>query len=177
MLDVLDVLDAAHPGGPWRLVGSSMGGWLAARWAELHPEKVDRLLLLCPAFGLIERWAQKLGPQILAGWESAGTIEIPDASGQRIRMGWNFVADARRHPLVPEPRQPTVIVHGTADTMVPIVSSEAWIAAHPGNALHVVDDDHGLAATIPTIHALVDAFLREPELVPPEHAVRRVASA
>lgn len=174
MLDVLDEMDAAHPGGPWRLVGSSMGGWLAARWAELHPEKVDRLMLLCPAFGLVERWALKLGPQILAAWESAGSIEVPDANGQRVRMGWNFVSDARRHPLVPEPRQPTVIVHGTADTMVPIESSEAWIAAHPGNAMFVVDDDHGLAATIPTIHALVDAFLREPGEITPEAAIERI---
>jgi len=176
MLAILDELDASHPGGPWRLVGSSMGGWLSARWAELNPDKVDRLILLCPAFGLIERWAEKFGPTTLAAWEARGELEIPDANGRRLRMPWEFASDARRHPLVPTPPQPTIVVHGTADTIVPIDSSEAWIAAHPGNAMFVVDDDHGLAATIPTIHALVDAFLREPGEVTPEAAVERVTS-
>ena len=26
----------------WRLIGSSMGGFVASRWAELHPERVER---------------------------------------------------------------------------------------------------------------------------------------
>jgi pimeloyl-ACP methyl ester carboxylesterase len=30
------------------LIGSSMGGYIAARYAELHPEQVAKLVLLCP---------------------------------------------------------------------------------------------------------------------------------
>jgi len=44
MLRAVDELDRragdAAQGGRWGFVGSSMGGWVAARWAELHPERV-----------------------------------------------------------------------------------------------------------------------------------------
>ena len=46
-LAALDELAASHPQERWRIVGSSMGGYLAARWAQLNPRRVERLLLLC----------------------------------------------------------------------------------------------------------------------------------
>ena len=63
MLAAVDEMDgrARAEGQTWRFVGSSLGGWLAARWAELHPERVDRLLLLCPGFHLAERWPHLVG--------------------------------------------------------------------------------------------------------------------
>lgn len=45
---------------PWNtkikfcLIGSSMGGYLSCRWAQLHPERVESLFLLCPAFHFVE---------------------------------------------------------------------------------------------------------------------------
>ena len=41
-LSALDAMAAASPDARWRLIGSSMGGYLAARWAELHPRRVER---------------------------------------------------------------------------------------------------------------------------------------
>eukprot|EP01100_Stratorugosa_tubuloviscum_P002821 TRINITY_DN1668_c0_g1_i3.p1 TRINITY_DN1668_c0_g1~~TRINITY_DN1668_c0_g1_i3.p1 ORF type:complete len:119 (+),score=56.45 TRINITY_DN1668_c0_g1_i3:118-474(+) len=35
---------------PWRIIGSSMGGLIAALWASKNEQAVDSLLLLCPAF-------------------------------------------------------------------------------------------------------------------------------
>jgi pimeloyl-ACP methyl ester carboxylesterase len=34
---------------PYHLVGSSLGGQLAVQYASLYPEKIDRLVLLCPS--------------------------------------------------------------------------------------------------------------------------------
>ncbi len=48
MLGEVDRMAARSPGELWCLVGSSLGGYVAAYWAERNPSLVRRLLLLCP---------------------------------------------------------------------------------------------------------------------------------
>ena len=92
MLAGVDRLDAttAAAGGDgetplgWGLVGSSMGGWVAARWAELHPEKVSRLLLLAPGLDLPNRWRGLLSAAELQDWERSGRRLVNDAAGTSI---------------------------------------------------------------------------------------------
>ena len=50
----LDVIERRMRGRAGVLLGSSMGGYLAALYAERHPE-VDRVVLLAPAFDF---WAR-----------------------------------------------------------------------------------------------------------------------
>ena len=45
-----------------RLIGSSMGGYLAALYAARHPE-VSRVMLMAPAFGFARRWPLRLGEE------------------------------------------------------------------------------------------------------------------
>src|SRR5690349_12966289 len=45
----LRVVESALRGTPARILGSSMGGYLAALYAAAHPE-VEKLVLLAPAF-------------------------------------------------------------------------------------------------------------------------------
>jgi uncharacterized protein len=49
------------------LIGSSLGGYLAALYASRHRE-VARLMLLAPAFAFFELWTNELGPERLALW-------------------------------------------------------------------------------------------------------------
>ncbi|KAL3927013.1 MAG: hypothetical protein SGPRY_003020, partial [Prymnesium sp.] len=42
---------------PLGLIGSSFGGWAAAAYAERHPGRVHRLLLLCPVSWEVAKWA------------------------------------------------------------------------------------------------------------------------
>src|SRR5262245_39461865 len=49
------------------LIGSSMGGYLAALYAAQHPA-VRRLVLFAPAFGFGRRWPERLGPERVAEW-------------------------------------------------------------------------------------------------------------
>lgn len=44
LLDVITELNAVKP----ILIGASLGGWLAARFAAAHPDLVGKLVLLCP---------------------------------------------------------------------------------------------------------------------------------
>lgn len=150
-------------GGPptarWSLVGSSFGGYVAARWAELHPERIGRLLLLCPGFDLVDRWPEMLGKQAMARWEREGELEFPDGAGRPTPVHWRFIEDFRRHPPAPGVPCPTRIVHGTRDEVVPIESSRRYAATRPHVDLVAVDDDHGLLGSLEAIGREAHGFL------------------
>lgn len=154
---ILGALDALHRRGPeakWCLIGSSMGGYMAARFAAEFPDRVHRLLLLCPGFLLVDRWPSVFGQEAFADWERDGRLSVPDASGVAKPLHWGFIEDARTHPGQPEVSCPTHIVHGISDEVVPLESSRQYVGDHPEVVLHEVEDDHGLVASLPTIQAL-----------------------
>ena len=150
ILDALDAMYLANP-KPWHIIGSSMGGYLTARWAQEHPERVGAMVLLCPAFDLPGRWEADHGTKLMQGWETAGSLPIPDATGTPKHLKWSFIDDARRHPTHPAASVPTLIIHGRQDETVPIESSRAYADVHSHIELIEVDDDHGLAASIDRI--------------------------
>jgi pimeloyl-ACP methyl ester carboxylesterase len=164
ILKELDRLAASDgPSGPrWRLAGSSMGGYLAARWAELHPRRVDRLALLCPGFDLPARWPAIVGEQAMRDWESRGTIELEDAVGKPRPVHWEFVTDARTHPPYPSPSCPVLILHGTRDEVVPIERSRTFAAQQPEARLVELYDDHSLAGSLERVTEECLRFLVEP---------------
>src|SRR5207249_4768670 len=63
---------AAH-GDPVALIGSSMGGYLAALYAARHRE-VERIVLLAPAFRFSKRWNERYDAHELEKWRREGTI-------------------------------------------------------------------------------------------------------
>lgn len=147
----LDHLARLTASGDWCLIGSSYGGWLAALFQARHPERVRRMLLLCPGFGLTERWPSLLGPELMAQWERTGWL--PLERGERLHH--SFLERCR--PLDPAPAVtcPTTIVHGRYDDVVPFESSAAYAKLHEHIELVAVDDDHGLTASVDRIEALV----------------------
>ncbi|MDH3591799.1 MAG: alpha/beta fold hydrolase [Planctomycetota bacterium] len=155
LLDWIGALDEARgPGAPpLRLIGSSYGGYLSARYAELHPSRVERLLLLCPAFDMHARWPLIIGRDGRAEWEREGTRVIPDAAGRVHRMPWSFVVDAESHPPYPIVNGPVTILHGERDSIVPIEYSHRFLEKVPHARLVEVDDDHSLRGS-------KDEFLR-----------------
>jgi pimeloyl-ACP methyl ester carboxylesterase len=161
MLAGVDELDASLGAGrrladgAWGLIGSSMGGWLAARWAELHPERVARLVLLAPGLDLPQRWREVISPAELAAWERRGWIEGPRPGRESIRLHWGFMEEARRQPPLPEPRCPTLILHGSRDTVVPLAVSESFARSRPHVTLEALDDNHDLLVTFPRILARI----------------------
>lgn len=96
----------------WVIIGSSLGGLMAAMFTCQHPHQVARLILLAPA------------------------LIWPD-----------FVA-APPPPVA----VPTVIYHGRDDTVVPLESVQTIAPQIFTNlTFHVVEDDHGLHATVMAI--------------------------
>ena len=157
-LEAFDLFDSLDRSRKWCLAGSSMGGYLAARWAELHPERMHRLVLLCPGFNMHRRWPTLVGPDNMARWEAEGSLMLPGPTGDLRPVGWQLVADALTHPPVPEVPCPTLIIHGSQDEIVPIESSRRYAGARDHVELLELDDDHPFNACVAEIADAVDAF-------------------
>lgn len=150
------------PDGKIRLMGSSMGGYLTARWAELNPGRVDRVVLLCPGFNLAARWPELLGAEKMQQWEREGELEFEDASQKLVLVHWGLIEDAKTHPAWPESGCPTLIIHGTEDDVVPVESSRIYAASRPHVTLLEVEDDHRLQKSMDRIEAAVEEFFSLP---------------
>lgn len=143
------------------LIGSSMGGWVAARFAEQNISKIERLVLLAPGFEMVSRWPKLVGAQGMAAWRAHGAFPFPDADKKPTPVHWGFLEDALSHPTSPAPARPTLVIHGRNDEVVPVETSRAWLAAHPSPdlvSLVEVDDDHQLTASTARIAAEVFGF-------------------
>lgn len=151
------LLEGAAP--PHAVIGSSLGGYLAAVAASRDPS-IDRLVLLAPAFRLFERWSARTGPDDRARWRREGLEVDHHASGRKRRLGWQFHEDAQRFPAFPEVRVPALVFAGRRDDTIPLEDVEAWVARTPTARLVVLDDGHELVASIDRIYAEARAFLR-----------------
>jgi hypothetical protein len=146
VLQDLDALLGGDPSGPrLRLIGSSLGGWLAALFAARHPSLVDRLVLIAPAFDFGERWRERMGEEGIDRWLEQGHALFPNADGAQVAVHSAFLLEACALPQRPLVKAPTLILHGVRDDSVPIESSRAYAAALPHVELVELDADHRLS--------------------------------
>lgn len=140
----LAVVENAAKGEPVSLIGSSMGGYLAALYASRHPE-TQRLVLLAPAFHFPQRWPDELGPEKTSEWQRTGRLEVFHyGEGRPRNVGWQLIEDGRTYEGEPSFSQPALIFHGTGDTVVPPAYSEAFASRHPNVRLFLLPSDHQL---------------------------------
>ena len=144
---------------PVALIGSSLGGYLASLYAATHPE-VEKMVLLAPAFGFVERWRERLGPVEMERWQRTGQLSVyhyGDRREQNLRFG--FIADASRFPLVPDFSQPALILHGNSDDVVPVTASQDFVNSHPNARLVRLESDHELGNVLETLWGESARFL------------------
>jgi len=151
---------AAAP-GPHAIVGSSLGGYLAAVAASRNPD-IERLVLLAPAFRLFERWDRRLTGAEREEWRLRGREVFHFASSRKRRLGWQFHEDAKGYPAFPEVRVPALCISGRRDEAVPLEDVAAFVARTPTARLVEVDDDHELAASLDRVFEEALAFLAPP---------------
>ena len=150
MLAELDRMHEAAGQPRWSLVGSSLGGYVAALWAAGRPERVEKLVVLCPAFELASRWETLVTPAELGAWQASGAQQFTDASGTPTDLHFAFALEARRIEPAPEVDVPVLLVHGTRDERVPIDVSRRYAARRPDRRMLVErDDGHDLLADLP----------------------------
>lgn len=141
------VQEACPSDGPIVLIGSSMGGYLAAWLAcgRILPNLAG-IVLIAPAFGFTTRWADIIGPDGVEAWKRSGSREFFHYGQQRnLPLGAQFIASCEALPELPgDPVVPCAIVHGRGDQTVDHAASMRYAAAHPAVELHLVQGDHRL---------------------------------
>ncbi len=160
----LELLERILRHEPAILIGSSLGGYLAALYASRHPE-IQRLLLLAPAFDFNRLWREELGPQRLADWERNGSMPVYHyATSGEVPLDFEFLRDASRYGPFPDFAQPALILHGNQDQVVPVELSVRFTEAHPNARLIRLDSGHELTDVLEAIWLESESFLMANEL-------------
>jgi uncharacterized protein len=159
----LAVIERAAAGRPVSLIGSSMGGYLAALFAARHAQvgsEVARVVLLAPAFGFARRWRAYLGEETVGRWRESGHMEVFHYGENRpVNLGYQLLADAERYEDYPDFRQPTLIFHGSRDDVVPVRYSEEFARGRRNVRLEILDSGHELTDVLEYMAPKVLDFL------------------
>lgn len=131
------------------LVGSSLGGWAAAWFAALHPERVRACALLAPAFRFLE-W-RRLNAAARQRWQRTGRLRIVN-EWIDLELAYDLHAESdayRFEQLCARFVTPCLLVHGMQDDTVPYATSIEFIkqCAATDVQLHLLKSgDHRLNA-------------------------------
>jgi pimeloyl-ACP methyl ester carboxylesterase len=129
-----------------RLVGLSLGGYLAAKFASEHGHRVKKLALIAPA-GIIDPEHPMLDVIVVPGDQIPGLLtsnfevikkrlpEKPDLdfiaaryreSGTVARLLWEHPIDPKFMRYLHRIKMPTLIVWGDEDKSIPVQHTETW---------------------------------------------------
>ena len=155
----LKVIERLAGGEAVSLIGSSMGGYLAALYAARHPE-VQKLVLMAPAFSFASRWPETLGEPAMEQWKRTNALEVFHYSqGRVVELGHQLIDDARQYEAYPEFTQPAIIFQGRNDTVVPPEYAERFAAGHSNASLRLLDSDHDLVNVLEEMWRETEKFL------------------
>ena len=138
---------------PVTLIGSSLGAFVAVNAAARWPGQVARLVLMAPALDFGDDGVKGPGGADIAAWKAAGHLNVFHfAYGRMMPVHYELYADARRYDAMDaDLKMPTLVFQGRRDTAVDPATVAAWSGRRPNVELHMLDDDHQLAASLPYI--------------------------
>lgn len=156
----LQVVDQAVHSDPVILMGSSLGGYLAALYASRHAN-VERLVLLAPAFEFPARWRQRFSGAEFEEWRRTGAKNFYHYGYKSDRpLGYQFLEDSVQYEDAPDFSQPALIFHGLRDDVVPPEVSRRYAASHPNVELKLVDSGHELTDVLDDLWNQTAMFLK-----------------
>jgi hypothetical protein len=142
------------------LMGSSLGGYLAALFASRHPRAVEKLILMAPAFRFPSRLRERYTSEEIDEWRRRGVWPIFHyGSNRKAQLGYRFVEDSRGYEDDPEFSQAALIFHGTRDEVVPAEISRQYAVRRPHVELRLLDSGHELTDVLEEIWSGVRMFL------------------
>lgn len=156
----LDLLDALNITNPLRIIGSSLGGWIAAEFAAAHPERVRKLVLVdaaglrIPAVPIPDVF--RLPPQEvlpLAFHDMSKAMAImpkdfgPDSLVQMFhdrsafaRLAWNpYLHNPKLPRRLTRATIPALVVWGQQDRLIPPVYAEEYKRLLPTAEVAYID--------------------------------------
>lgn len=180
-VELFDILELRR----FRLVGQSMGGFIATRFAVEHGEKVDKLVLVCPIGlpvppghptvnflavapeelpALLAHDPQTVIKHLPSGEPSAEFIaeRVKEATtAGRVLGGGKRTADAKLPPHLHRLTMPTLLVWGKQDRLTPTAQHEAWAKALPNAQVRLFDNaGHLVLDESPEAVTAIAEFLR-----------------
>jgi len=136
------------------LLGASFGGGISAYYAAKQPDEVNRLVLFNPQLDYKRRtidsrqyWTDDvISEEAAAELTKQGAIQFTPTL-RHGRPMLNEVFWLKPHEALEEVQAPTLIVHGTADTLVPFESSRDAVDRFtaPVQLVPVEGSQHGFA--------------------------------
>lgn len=152
---------------PTIVIGSSLGGLTAAWLAERNPT-IDRIILLAPAFDMGHYWLPTFEPGFLDNWQRDGfRLFFHYAMNHPSPLHYSFVTDLAQYDRPQFQRQlPTLIIHGTQDSVIPLQASLDFVDRHPWVQLKPVDSDHSLGSAVSQIWRELQQFCPIPAAQP-----------
>jgi poly(3-hydroxyalkanoate) depolymerase len=165
----VDLLAKLGHTGPVDVIGVSWGGALAQQFARRYPDRCRRLILAATSAGAImvpgklsaltkmvsprrytdPDYLAEVGADLYGGSyrrdpgllrEHSRHIRPPRGRGYLYQLlagaGWTSVPWLRRL------RQPTLVMHGSDDPIVPLINAKILAALIPNAKLYVIDDGH-----------------------------------
>lgn len=153
------LIDAAA--GPVTLMGSSLGGYVAVHAAARWPERVKNIVLMAPALDFSDQGLGGPGGADLGDWKRGGHLNVFHFGyGRMIPIHYELYEDARRYDAIRATvPMPILAFQGRRDTAVPAAVVQAWAATRPNCELHLLDDDHQLAASLEFMWEKLATFL------------------
>jgi hypothetical protein len=144
---------------PCRLIGSSLGGYVATLFAARH-ENVDSVLAMAPALAFAKLWRDQLGEEKMREWEQTGSMTVYHYGEDKDReIGFELMKDGFSYEDYPDINQRALVIHGRRDDVVPIMFSEKYCGARPGKRrLVILESDHGLSDSMEEIWAEAENF-------------------
>jgi len=163
-------------GGPCDVVSESFGGWVALWLAVRHPDLVEQLVLQAPA-GLRDEGTGGLPPDPEgrlralyskpehAPKEPRSAQVIADTQRVRDAYAGGISYDAALHQALPSIKARTLIVIGTRDTVVPVITAHRLKAGIAQSHLSFIyGAAHALEFDAPArVGPLVSGFLERGE--------------
>jgi poly(3-hydroxyalkanoate) depolymerase len=172
------------------VLGISWGGGLAQQFAHQYPERCRRLILVSTGTGALmipgrpsvlakmatprryqdpahmaqiagEIYGGKVRTQPELAHEFARTVRSGGSHGYYYQMlgtlGWTSI------PWLHKLQQPTLILHGDDDPLVPLVNAKIMHHLIPHSKLYIFHDGHlGLGTSAQELAQVVDQFLATP---------------
>lgn len=143
------------------LWGSSLGGLLAALYAEQNP-RVSRLILMAPAFEYLERIPSRYGEEFMKAWKADGYAEFDHYYyNEKRKLHYKIMEDAESYPDHSIKRNiPALVIHGIGDETVPYEVSLAYLKKNSRAQLLLLNSDHSLGDQLETMWGHASSFLQ-----------------
>ena len=148
------------------IVGHSQGGVVAAMTAGEQPDDVQSVVLLAPAGVIRDDAIRGIRPDMSFAWD-LNPLDPPEyiEFGKGMKLGRDYVTTAQTLPIYATAKYyegPALIIHGTADRVVPYTYGERFHEQWPKSRFVLLDAvDHGFSQCIYRVADLSTDYLVE----------------